>query len=254
MARAKKILEHEVLRDSLSSWATKHGFINDPYVSGLVLALDKRRNLSMWATLSPLEYLPRPEAKGKRARFLRLVTLVRNTLIFAPVALTWAAVGKATTAFGIYVNQNAGSVVNFLEFWQNGYGVLDKKWTIGHIAALDFILILAVILLIVYLHFANDKEREFRLKSEANFDNERMALGISLHEYLFSKRTTDNVKMNQNLATVTQDLLQTTSSLNKVAKTVEKASKETPTNKQVLSSIKELTKAKTSTRWNFLDE
>jgi hypothetical protein len=254
MARAKKIQEHEVLRDSLSSWATKHGFLNDPYVSGLVLALDKRRNLSMWATLSPLEYLPRPEAKGKRARVLRFVTLIRNTLIFAPVALTWAAVGQATSAFGTYVNQNAGSVVNFLEFWENGYGVLDSKWTIGHIAFLDFILILAVILLIVYLHFANDKERELRIKSEIGFDNERLALGISLHEYLFSKRTTDNVKMNQNLATVTQDLLQTSSSLNKVAKVVEKASKETPTNKQVLSSLKELTKAKAPTRWNFLDE
>ena len=35
---------------------------------------------------------------------------------------------------------------------------------------------------------------------------------------------------------------------------LEKASKETPTNKQVLSSIKELTKAKTPTRRNFLDE
>jgi len=248
------MLEHEVLRDSLSSWATKHGFMNDPYVSGLILALDKRRNLSMWATLSPLEYLPRPEAKGRRAKFLRFVTLIRNTLIFAPVALTWAAVGKATTAFGVYVGQNAGSVVNFLEFWQNGYGVLDKNWTIGHIAALDFFLILAVILLIIYLHFANDQERELRIKSEIDFDNERLALGISLHEFLFSKRTTDNVKMNQNLATVTQDLLQTSSSLNKVAKTVEKASKETPTNKQVLSSLKELTKAKAPTRWNFLDE
>ena len=93
-----------------------------------------------------------------------------------------------------------------------------------------------------------------RIKSEIGFDNERLALGISLHEYLFSKRTTDNVKMNQNLATVTQDLLQTSSSLNKVAKVVEKASKETPTNKQVLSSLKELTKAKAPTRWNFLDE
>ena len=254
MARAKKILEHEILRDSLASWAMKYGFINDPYVSGLTGALDKRRNLSMWATLSPLEYLPRPEAKGRRTRIIKFITLVRNTLIFAPVALTWAAVGKATVAFGEYVGQNAGAVVNFLEFWQNGYGVLDKSWTIGHVANLDFLLILAVILLIVFLHFANDKERSIRTKSEYELDNERLALGIALHEYLFSKRSTDNVKMNQNLATVTQDLLQTTSSLNKVAKTVEKASKETPTNKQVLASIKELTKAKTSSRWNFLDE
>ena len=254
MARAKKIQEHEVLRESLSSWASRHGFTNDPYVSGLLAALEKRRNLSMWATLSPLEYLPRPEAKGRRTRIIKFVTLIRNTLIFAPVALTWTAVGHATSAFGKYVGQNAGAVVNFLEFWQNGYGVLDKTWTIGHIANLDFLLILLVIVLIIFLHFANDKERALRSAAESNFDNERLALGISLHQYLFSKRSTDNVKMNQNLATVTQDLLHTSSSLNKVAKSVEKAAKETPTNKQVLASIKELTKAKSASRWNFLDE
>jgi len=144
MARAKRIAENEVLRDSLTAWANKHGFLNDPYVVGLTAALDTRRNLSMWATLSPLEYLPRPEAKGRRLRLIKFITLVRNTLIFAPVALTWAAVGKATTAFGIYVGDNAGAVVNFLEFWQNGYGVLDKKWTLGNVATLDFILIIAV--------------------------------------------------------------------------------------------------------------
>ncbi len=254
MARAKKIQEHEVLRDALSKWAAKYGFLSDPYVSGLVAALDTRRNFSMWATLSPLEYLPRPEVKGRRTRLIKFVTLIRNTLIFAPVALTWTAVGHATSAFGTYVGQNAGAVVNFLEFWQNGYGVLDKNWTIGHIANLDFLLILLVMILIVFLHFANDQEREIRNKFEIQADNERLALGISLHQFLFAKRATDNVKMNQNLATVTQDLLHTSSSLTKVAKNVEKASKETPTNKQVLAAIKEFTKTKTTSRWNFLDE
>ena len=254
MARAKRIAENEALRDSLSAWANKNGFLDDPYVVGLTAALDKRRNLSMWATLPPLEYLPRPETKGRRLRLIKFITLVRNTLIFAPVALTWAAVGKATTAFGIYVGENTGAVVNFLEFWQNGYGVLDKSWTIGHVATLDFLLIIAVIVLIVFLHFANDREREDRMKAEVNIDNERMALGISLHEFLFSKRTTDNVKMNQNLATVTQDLMHTSSSLKKVALTAEKIAKDTPANNRILASIKELTKAKSSSRWNFLDE
>lgn len=254
MARVKKIEENELLRDSLSAWASKHGFLTDPYVAGLIDALDKRRNLSMWAALSPLEYLPKPEAKGRRGRLIKVVTLIRNTLIFAPVALTWAAVGQATNAFGIYVGENSGALVNFLEFWQNGYGVLDKDWTIGHIANLDFLLILAVIFLIIFLHFANDNERSLRIKSETQLDNERLELGLSLHTYLFSKRTTDNVKMNQNLATVTQDLLHTTNSLVKVSKTVEKASKETPTNRQVLAAIKDFTKSKSQSRWNFLDE
>ena len=254
MARVKRIADNELLRDSLSSWATKYGFQNDPYVSALTAALDRRRNLSMWATLSPLEYLPRPEAKGRRTRVIKIITLIRNTLIFAPVALTWTAVGHATTAFGIYVGQNAGAVVNFLEFWQNGYGVLDKNWTIGHIANLDFLLILSVIILIIFLHFANDKERTERIKSEMSIDNERLALGISLHEFLFSKRSTDNVKMNQNLATITQDLIHTASSLKKVAATAEKLAKDTPANKKILASIKELTKAKSPSRWSFLDE
>jgi len=254
MARVKKIQENEPLRDLLSAWANKHGLLSDPYVAGLIEAIDKRRNLSMWATLSPLEYLPRPEVKVGRMRLIKFVTLVRNTLIFAPVALTWAAVGKATAAFGTYVGENAGVVVNFLQFWQNGYGVLDKNWTIGHIANLDFLMILIVIILIIFLHFAKDKENENRIKSESQFDSERLALGLSLHEFLFSKRTTDNVKMNQNLATVTQDLLQTTNSLVKVSKTVEKASNETPTNRQVLAAIKDFTKSKSQSRWNFLDE
>lgn len=254
MARAKKIAENEVLRDSLSAWANKNGFSSDPYVIGLTAALDKRRNLSMWATLSPLEYLPRPEAQGRRSRIIKFITLVRNTLIFAPVALTWAAVGKATSAFGIYVGENSGAVVNFLEFWQNGYGVLDKNWTIGHIATLDFFLILAVIFLIVFLHFANDREREDRMKAEVGLDNERLALGISLHEFLFSKRTTDNVKMNQNLATITQDLIHTSTSLRKVTLIAEKIAKDTPANKRILESIKELTRVKKSSRWDFLDE
>jgi hypothetical protein len=60
--------------------------------------------------------------------------------------------------------------------------------------------------------------------------------------------------MNQNLATVTQDLLHTTNSLVKVSNTVEKASKETPTNRQVLAAIKDFTKSKSQSRWNFLDE
>ena len=60
--------------------------------------------------------------------------------------------------------------------------------------------------------------------------------------------------MNQNLATVTQDLMHTSSSLKKVALTAEKIAKDTPANNRILASIKELTKAKSSSRWNFLDE
>lgn len=246
MARVRKIQEHLELHSALRDWATKHGVLSDPYVSGLLDALEKRRNLSMWATLSPLEYLPQPRQQLRKSKFLFWVTLLRNTLIFAPVALTWLAVGKATTAFGVYVGQNAGAIVNFLEFWQNGFGVLDKEWTIGHIALLDFIMISLVILLIAFLHFANEQDRRRIISKESVVDSERMAIALTLNTYLFDKRTTSNVKMNENLATVTQDLLHTTSALGKVGKLIEKSSKETPTNRQIISALKALNRNKRS--------
>ena len=252
MVKVKKNQEHLVLGDALSAWATKFRVSNDPYVSGLLLALQTRRNLSMWATLSPLEYLPQPEVVKVKSNILSFITLMRNTLIFAPVALTWAAVGHATTAFGIYVGENTGAVVNFLEFWQNGYGVLSKSWTIGHIATLDFLMIMFVIVLIIFLHFANDRVRKTRFASEASIDDERLTLGIELYAFLFEKRTTSNVKMNENLADATQDLLHTSSSLTKVAKVIEKSTKETPTNRQIMSSLKELLKTRKSSRSDSL--
>ncbi len=254
MARAKKIQEHLQHHDALASWASKYKVLSDPYVAGLLAALEQRRNLSMWATLSPLEYLPQPTAHAGKSRLLFWVTLLRNTLIFAPVALTWSAVGHATTAFGIYVGENTGSVINFLEFWQNGYGVLSQTWTIGHIATLDFIMIAMVIVLIAFLHFANERERLRFRKAEDLADTERMAIAISLHSYLFDKRSTSNVKMNENLATATQDLLRTSSSLEKTAKIIEKSTKETPTNKQIMADLKTLVKVKKPRSWDsFLE-
>ena len=241
-----------MLSDALAMWGAKYRVSNDPYVVRLLLALQTRRNLSMWATLSPLEYLPHPHAARDKSNFLSFITLMRNTLIFAPVALTWAAVGHATEAFGIYVSQNTGAVINFLEFWQDGFGVLSKNWTIGHIATLDFLMILLVITLIIFLHFANNRVKIKRIASEGTIDEERLALGIELYAYLFDKRTTSNVKMNENLASATQDLLNTSSSLAKVAKVVEKSTKETPTNKQIMASLKDLLIARKSSRLDSL--
>ena len=48
-----------------------------------------------------------------------IINAIRNTLVFAPVALTWAAVGESTSAFAKYTKANSLSVTNYLDFWQN---------------------------------------------------------------------------------------------------------------------------------------
>ena len=133
MAGVKKVPDHQVLANSLQSWAEQYQLSDDPYVAGLTAAVSNRKNLPMWASLNPLEYLP--HAKVRSNPQLHLVTLImtiaRNALVFLPVALTWFAISKATSAFATYTANNTLQVVNFLDFWENGYGVLSKTWSLS---------------------------------------------------------------------------------------------------------------------------
>ena len=58
MAGVKKVAPHLFLSNSLQSWAQQHDLLEDPYVAGLGNAVARRKNLPMWASLNPLDYLP----------------------------------------------------------------------------------------------------------------------------------------------------------------------------------------------------
>ena len=147
MARVKKLEKNLILAELIESWARKNNCINDAYVSNLISALNQNENLSMWATTDPFELLPYPEVQqGSRIKkLIKTFTLWRNALVFAPVAFTWLAVGQATSAFQIYIDQNINATVNFLQFWQNGFNLLDEKWRIGTVAITDATIVFVVI-------------------------------------------------------------------------------------------------------------
>ena len=131
----KAATEHLEMAQEVSIWAKRYNSHNE-LTKNLVADLESKSNLHKWAELDPFEFLPYPGSVGseKKNRLIDNLTVLRNVLVFAPVALTWAAVGQATTAFEKYTAANDGAVVNFLEFWQNGYGVLDAKWRISEVA------------------------------------------------------------------------------------------------------------------------
>jgi hypothetical protein len=212
-----KSIKNEELAHELLSWAKEHKVDQDPYVCGLHAALENNSDLAMWSTLVPLEYLPLTEsAAGSREITLNhFLSISRNILVFIPVALTWAAVGKATTAFAVYVEANPNSVTNFLEFWQNGYGVLGEKWTIGYVANLDFLLISAVILLTMVTSYLGRKGSKIRKIGQRKADAERMRLGLALTEFLYTKRAVTPSTLNQNVSTSITSLRNATKSLEK---------------------------------------
>jgi hypothetical protein len=220
----------DALAQSITSWVARHNIKNDPYLDGLLEAIASKRDLSIWAELDPTEYLPHPatEIGAAKARLVRIFTVIRNVLVFAPVALTWAAVSAATSGFSQYIKENGADVVNFLDFWQNGYGILGNEWKIGNVARLDFIIVVIVIALTLYVSQAGHTADEMRIAAEDRIDSERLALAIQIHAALHDKRKITNVTMNASLAGAISRLVSATLNLEDAAHVIDKAAKKLP--------------------------
>jgi hypothetical protein len=228
MARAKRVTKNAALADSIDSWANSNELQDDPYLSRLSAAVRGNKNLAMWATLDPSELLPFIPAKTNSAAqsVNNLLVLLRNVLVFFPVALTWIAVSKATTAFSTYTGKNAVSVVNFLDFWQNGYGVLAKEWTIGRVAFIDFLLTLLVIILTLVTSLLARRNEGVQMMQEKQIDNSRTTLIIEITEFLFDKQKITHTTINQSIGKTIQDLKNASAVLDNSTVRVEKLLKD----------------------------
>ena len=242
MASEKKTPPHLILLNSLKSWSTLYSVQSDPYVSGLTAAVAARKNLPMWASLDPLEYLPHAQVDThKRLHLLSLImSVLRNSLVFLPVALTWYAISKATSAFALYTADNSLSVVNFLDFWENGYGVLDEKWALSHVATLDFQIILGIILLTIAITFLDRSLKNFKNQAMQEADDDRIQMALGISTYLFDQQRVTNVTVNQSLARAIRDILNSTDSLDKTSKELNKTVKLLPNNRDLLTEIKNI--------------
>lgn len=243
MARAKKQdAEADLLADRLEEWGRRNGMLSDTYVSGLLTALRERENLPLWAEISPLDYLPRPEVSADKSisTLTRRLSILRGVLLFSPVALTWLAVGEASRGFSEYIEENPNAVVNFLEFWQNGYGYISEVATLTRIAFLDFLIILGVIALTVITASTTKRGQNIRAQQIAELEKERFELGLLLSHYLFDKRAITPLTMKDSLAKSIQSLANSTRSLNDSAKSLQKLTKSLPSNAEILKEVKKM--------------
>ena len=242
MASEKKIPPHMILVNSLQSWANLYGVQSDPYVSGLTAAVDARKNLPMWASLEPLEYLPHAQINIQKKMHLAslIMSVLRNSLVFLPVALTWFAISKATSAFALYTADNSLSVVNFLDFWENGYGVLDEKWALSNVATLDFQIILGIIGLTIAITFLDRSLKNSKNQALQAADDDRIQMALAISTYLFDQQRVTNVTVNQSLARAIRDILNSTDSLEKTSKELNKSVKLMPNNRELLTEIKNI--------------
>jgi hypothetical protein len=204
----------------LQSWTATNKVSNDPYVKSLLNALQTFENIEALAEINPIEYLPSSEflTGARRLKLTNVLTIIRNVLVFAPVALTWLAVSKATTAFSIFTKANADAVVNFLEFWQSGYGFLAPEWTISRVGLLDFILIAIVIVLTLTTALIAERYSRQERAFLAEQDARRIELGLALHSYLYSYRKVTPEIVNARVAASVKNLQMTTKAMAQVSK------------------------------------
>ena len=213
-------LLHQEIAQNLVDWAANNAVESDHIVQSLIQDLAAEENLAIWAGMDPFEYLPQPHPTvGNRFfSWAKTAASIRNVMVFVPVAITWEAVSKATVAFAKFVESNNATTVNFLAFWQNGYDVLGKFWTIGNIASLDFAIILGVIALSLIATYLNARGSSINKSETQQIEAERIEIALALKMYLYSMREIDKTNVKEGIASSVSALLAATSTLAKTAK------------------------------------
>lgn len=183
--KSKKATLNE-LADSLERWGKKHEVIEDPYLNGLINALRTQYGFDFWVDNNPIDLLPVPSAssiKDDRQK-INLLNAFRNVLVFVPIAFTWASISQATSAFARYTEKGNARIVNFFDFWENGYGELAPFWKLSNVAFVDFLLLAFIILLSIGISiFENQLEKRERAEQE-RLESERMTLALEVGQIL----------------------------------------------------------------------
>jgi hypothetical protein len=177
----------EKLIEDLEVWAIKNQSLDHPYVSGLHSALKKNSSLDYWAKHSAITELPQARS-NQLLKFIsraKRVEQFRNVMIFSPIAYTWASIAIAATSYATFSDDNLPINLNFLDFWENGYGTLPAIWKLSNVAIVDFILILSIIIASIVANQLENRIDDLEANLISSIEIERTALAYKIDLFLF---------------------------------------------------------------------
>jgi hypothetical protein len=239
MPRTKKSDLLPELANSLEQWAIRYSLNADPYVVGLLQGMRSKKKIAFWADTRAVDMLPLPEATSGIATKKRLDALLafRNIMVFVPIAFTWAAISQATTAFAEYAKRGEAKVVNFFDFWENGYGVLSPFWTLSNVARIDFLLLAIIIFVSIGISLSERKLSNLETSEKARLDTERLQIAINIDEALSDYRYPTTQLVNRQLAQSIVNLNETARALRAAAKEQESFNRKSANYKELLSEL-----------------
>ena len=238
MAKNRSIPK-KILLSRLEQWAIKNQLLEDPYLSSIRAAIANSSALDFWSSLDPDEHLPRPQSsKGDlQIKLAKYAAILRNVTVFLPVGLTWKAISEATTTFAQFTSANSAAPVNFLEFWQNGYGLLDAKWRIGNVAEIDFWIIVAVIVLTIMSTALLNIGRSIDEKEQSILDRERNVIALELKSYFAVPKSVSKKGLDESLSLALRNLTSATEAISIAAINLRNSIKTTPELQEIQSEV-----------------
>ena len=244
MAQNRKNPETKELLSTLNSWIYKYDQSGNSMMKKLVNDIENGNDLKIWADLAPETYLPNPQSKNyiNGIRRINSITGLRNVLVFSPVALTWAAISVVTTAFSKFEAENSNSVVNFLSFWQQGFGYLNDFWKLSNVAIFDAFLVSIVIGLTFVINFLTRSNLESNEKYELEVQDARIRLIFKLNEFFYQYKYPTPNQLNKNIYSATKSLDKTLKSLMKIVSRLEKDIAKYPNSAKIVGELNNLTK------------
>jgi hypothetical protein len=217
MPEFEKTEKNIILADLVSSWASEYRLLEHPYIEGLLRTLKSKRNMTMWANMSHVNLLPEPlNLKNvPLQRAMKSLAAIRNIFILFPLAYTWLAIGKASSSFQAFIQQNSSPTANFLDFWQNGYGLLSDNWRFSTMAILDSIIVFLIIILTLTIQQVSFRADRLREKEQLKIDRERLEMAWAVSDYFEGKQSELNQKLNSDLIKAIEELTEASGNLGK---------------------------------------
>jgi hypothetical protein len=235
MSSLKK--SREEIIEKLHSWAEKNESLDHPYISGIYEALSRDSNLEYWAQYSAAKELPETKSStiDKLITRAKKVEQFRNVMIFTPIAFTWASIAIAATSYATFTKENLSINLNFLDFWENGYGSLPAIWKLSNVAIVDFLLILSIIIASIIANRLENRIDDEEFKLESSEIEERVELAFKIDLFLFQYLRPTPVILNRSV----QNSIR---ALSRISKELNSSSKKMAGKESLLPQIKSLQK------------
>jgi signal transduction histidine kinase len=101
-------------------------------------------------------------------------------------------------------------------------------------------IVLLIIVLTIFISLLDRSLKEMRNRAVQVADEERISMALSISTYLFDQQRVTNVTVNHSLARVLRDILNSTESLEKTSKELNRTVKDIPSNREMLKEIKNI--------------